>query len=123
MLEQFEKFAGRHQGWRQPILLAMVVSAAGFFLMVIGASSEALDSWLIPVVLLMLWLLQFYSGLALFAHVPPLPEEHQPWWPRLRRRLHRGCYHLFAWFMLAVTVAWTVTSFQLLMAWLRMAAA
>jgi len=123
MLELFEKFARRHQGWRQPLLILLVVSAAGFFLMVIGASAEALDSWLIPVVLLILWLLQFYSGLALFANVPPLLDEQQPLWPRLRRRLHRGCYHLFAWFMLAVTIAWAVTSFQLLMAWLRMAGA
>jgi hypothetical protein len=121
MLELFEKFARRNQSWRRPLLVMMVLSSAGFFLMVIGAPAAQLDRWLIPVVLLMLWLLQFYSGLALFAAVPLPLEAQQPFWPRLRRLLHRASYHLFAWFMLAVTIAWTVTSFQLVMAWLRMA--
>lgn len=121
MLELFEKFARRHQNWRQPLLVMLVMSAAGFFVMVITVSSATLDDWLIPVVLLMLWLLQFYSGLALFAQVPALPDTHQTWSNRVRRRLHRACYHVFAWFMLLVTMAWAVTSFQLLMAWLRMA--
>jgi hypothetical protein len=121
MLELFEKFARRNQSWRQTLLVMLVLSAAGFFLMVIGAPAAALDAWLIPVVLLMLWLLLFYSGLVLFADVPSAPEMQLPLWPRLRRRLHRGSYHLFAWFMLAVTIAWTVTSLQLVMAWLRMA--
>jgi hypothetical protein len=121
MLELFEKFARRHQDWRQTLLVLLVMSAAGFFVMVISVSSATLDSWLIPVVLLMLWLLQFYSGLALFAQVPPRAEPQQAFGTRLRRRLHRACYHMFAWFMLLVTIAWAVTSVQLGMAWLRMA--
>lgn len=121
MLELFEKFARRHQDWRQTLLVLLVISAAGFFVMVISVSSATLDSWLIPVVLLMLWLLQFYSGLALFAQVPSRADPQLPFGPRLRRHAHRACYHLFAWFMLLVTLAWAITSVQLAMAWLRMA--
>src|SRR5690606_31121361 len=120
MLEQFENFARRHQDWRQPLLVMLVMSAAGFFLMVLGASAAALDLWLIPVVLLMLWLLLFSSARALFSYVPVPPESDQKFLLRLGRRLHRACYHLFAWLMPLVTIAWAVTGFQLVMAWVRM---
>lgn len=120
MLELFEKFARRHQGWRRPLLLLLVMSAGGFFALVATASSAMLDQWLIPVVLLMLWLLQFYSGLSLFAVIPPRVDMSEPWLYRLKRRLHRFCYHLFAWFMMLVTLAWALTSLQLMMAWFRM---
>lgn len=121
MLELFEKFARRHQGWRRPLLVLLVLSAAGFFALVVWASSAMLDQWLIPVVLLMLWLLQFYSGLSLFAVIPQRVDADASWPDRVSRRLHRLCYHLFAWFMLLVTLAWALTSLQLIMAWLRMA--
>jgi hypothetical protein len=121
MLEMFEKFAQRHQAWRQPLLLALVLSAAGFFAIVTLASSSVLDSWLIPSVLLVLWLLQFYSGLNLFAVVPPRADPKQAWKNRFKRRVHRFCYHLFAWFMMLVTLAWALTSLQLMAAWLRIA--
>lgn len=121
MLELFEKYARRHQGLRRPLLVLLVLSAGGFFSLVVWASSDMLDRWLIPVVLLMLWLLQFYSGLSLFTVIPPPVDAAEPWLQRTKRRLHRFCYHLFAWFMLLVTVAWGVTSLQLMMAWSRMA--
>ena len=119
MLELFEKFARRHQAWRRPLLLLLVLSAGGFFALVATASSVMLDLWLIPVVLLMLWLLQFYSGLSLFAVIPPRVNPAEPWLYRLKSRLHRFCYHLFAWFMMLVTLAWALTSFQLIFAWFR----
>ncbi|MDP3516182.1 MAG: hypothetical protein Q8S94_03350 [Pseudohongiella sp.] len=119
MLELFEKFALRHQLWRRPLLVALVLSAAVFFAIVTLASSESLDDWLIPSVLLVLWLLQFYSGLNLFAVVPAKADPKQAWHKRIQRNLYRGCYHLFAWFMMLVTVAWAVTSLQLILAWLR----
>jgi hypothetical protein len=120
MLELFEKFARRHQAWRRPLLLLLVITAAGFFALVATASSATLDLWLIPVVLLMLWLLQFYSGLSLFAVIPPRVDPAEPWLYRLKRRLVRFVYHLFAWFMMLVTLAWALTSLQLTMAWFRM---
>lgn len=119
MLELFEKFAQRHQPWRRPLLVALVLSAAGFFAIVTLASSESLDNWLIPSVLLVLWLLQFYSGLNLFAVVPAKADAKYNWRQRILRLLHRGCYHLFAWFMMLVTIAWALTSLQLIAAWLR----
>lgn len=119
MLELFEKFARRHQAWRRPLLLLLVLSAAGFFALVAVASSAMLDLWLIPVVLLMLWLLQFYSGLSLFAVIPRRPNPAEPWLQQLKSRLHRFCYHLFAWFMMLVTLAWALTSLQLIFAWFR----
>lgn len=121
MLELFEKFAQRHQAWRKPLLLALVLSGAIFFGIVTLASSSNLDNWLIPSVLLVLWLLQFYSGLNLFAVVPPKVDSKQAWKHRVKRRVHRFCYHLFAWFMMFVTLAWALTSLQLMAAWLRIA--
>jgi hypothetical protein len=121
MLELFEKFAQRHQAWRQPLLLALVMSGAVFFGIVTLVSSADLDKWLIPSILLVLWLLQFYSGLNLFAVVPPRADARLAWKLRIKRKAHRFCYHLFAWFMLLVTIAWALTSLQLIAAWLRIA--
>jgi hypothetical protein len=67
----------------------------------------------------MLWLLQFYSGLSLFAVIPARVDATEPWLHRLKRRFFRFCYHLFAWFMMLVTIAWALTSLQLMLAWLR----
>lgn len=120
MLELFEKFARRRQSWRQPLLLALVLSAGGFFALVTVAPTNMLDRVLIPLVLLILWLLLVYSSLNLFAVIPGTVDPAQPWLHRLKQSLYRLLYQLYAWFMLLVSLALVVTSLQLGMAWIRM---
>ena len=85
-----------------------------------GAPAGQQDRWLIPAVLVSVWLLLLASGLNMFARVPAMAGPEMSWWTRVKIRLHRGLYHLFAWFMLLVSLSLVVVTFQLSAAWLRM---
>jgi NADH:ubiquinone oxidoreductase subunit 6 (subunit J) len=120
MLELFEKLARRIEPFRMLIVLmfiAVCVAAAWVLLM---ASAELQDRWLIPTILALVWVLLLYSGLLLFAQVPAAKTNATRWRDRLSVKIKRGGYHLFAWFMLLVSAAVVIVTFQLSMAWIRM---
>lgn len=120
MLVLFERFATRLQGLKWPVALGLVTMILVTAWVLAGASTTLQDRWLIPAVLVTLWLILLLSGLNMFAQVPAMAGTQMSWWPRVKNRLHRGLYHLFAWFMLLVSLALIVVSFQLTAAWIRM---
>ncbi|MEX0738209.1 MAG: hypothetical protein WD071_02595 [Pseudohongiella sp.] len=120
MLVLFERFATRHQGLKWPAVLGLVIMMLVTAWVLAGASVPMQDRWLIPSVLATVWLLLLVSGLSMFASVPAMADSQMSWWHRVKTRLHRGLYHLFAWFMLLVSLSLVVVTFQLAAAWLRM---
>lgn len=120
MLVLFERFATRLQGLQWPAVAGLIIMMLITAWVLAGASAELQDRWLIPVVLVSVWLLLLASGLNMFARVPAMAEVHMSWWTRVKIRLHRGLYHLFAWFMLLVSLSLVVVTFQLAAAWVRM---
>lgn len=120
MLVLFERFATRLQGLQWPAALGLAIMLLVTVWVLAGASTALQDRWLIPAVLVTVWLLLLLSGLKLFAQVPAKAGPDMSWWARVKIRLHRALYHLFAWFMLLVSLALIVVTFQLTAAWLRM---
>ena len=120
MLELFERFAARHLGYRWPVAVALIAMLVVCLWVLVGATAALQDRWLIPAVLVTLWLLLLLSGLNLFSRVPGQAGPQASWWARVTASIHRGLYHLFAWFLLLVSVSLIVISFQLTSAWLRM---
>lgn len=120
MLVLFERFANRLQGLKWPAVAGLIMMVMITVWVLAGAPAQLQDRWLIPSVLVSVWLLLLASGLNMFARVPAMAELQAPWWSRVKARLHRGLYHLFAWFMLLVSLSLVVVTFQLAGAWLRM---
>ncbi|HDZ08635.1 hypothetical protein [Pseudohongiella sp.] len=120
MLVLFERFATRLQGLKWPTVLGLMVMLLITAWVFTGASPELQDRWLIPAVLISVWLLLLLSGINMFARIPAMATPEMAWWARVKIRLHRGLYHLFAWFMLLVSLALVVVTFQLAAAWIRM---
>lgn len=120
MLVLFERFAARHEGLKWPAVAGLIIMTAVTVWVLVGAPAGQQDRWLIPAVLVSVWLLLLASGLNMFARVPAMAESHLSWWARVKIRLHRGLYHLFAWFMLLVSLSLVVVTLQLTAAWFRM---
>lgn len=120
MLVLFERFAARHQGLKWPAALGLIIMLVITLWVLAGAPAALQDRWLIPAVLAAVWLLLLVSGLNMFARVPAMATADMSWWTRFKSRLHRGMYHLFAWFMLLVSLSLIVVTFQLTGAWMRM---
>lgn len=119
MLKRFESIARRYRMMRTPVWLAFLVMAGYCAWLLTAASVVLQDRWLIPSVLLTLWLLLSGSSLLLFAHVPGPANSGLGLLGGIGRRLQRLFFHLLAWFMLAVTLALLVVSAQLMLAWYR----
>lgn len=120
MLVLFERFAIRLQGLKWPAALGLIIMFFVTAWVLAGASVTLQDRWLIPAVLVTVWLLLLLSGLNMFARVPAMADAQMSWWARVKTKLHRGLYHLFAWFMLLVSLGLVVITFQLTAAWFRM---
>jgi hypothetical protein len=120
MLELFEKLARRIKPYRMLIVLIFIAVCAAAIWVFLMASTELQDRWLIPIILALVWVLLVYSGLLLFAQVPAADAKAKRWRDRLSVTIKRGGYHLFAWFMVFVSAAVVIVTFQLSMAWIRM---
>jgi len=120
MLVLFERFVARHQGFKWPVMLGLIIMMLVTAWVLAGASAQLQDRWLIPAVLATVWLLLLASGLSMFASVPVMADSRVSWWRRTKTRLHRGLYHLFAWFLLLVSLSLIVVTLQLTAAWVRM---
>jgi hypothetical protein len=120
MLVLFEKLAKRLRPFKILILLVLILVSGAVAWVFLGMSAEDQDRWLIPAILALAWVLLLYSGVLLFAHVPTVGDRSEVWLDRMAAKFKRGCYHLFAWFMLLVSAAVLIVTFQLSMAWIRM---
>jgi len=120
MLVLFEKLAMRLAPFKTLILLLLILVSGAAAWVFLGMSPEGQDRWLIPVILAQVWVLLLYSGLLLFERVPGVVGNTEGWFDRTVAKLKRGCYHLFAWFMLLVSASVLIVTFQLSMAWIRM---
>jgi len=119
MLKRFENLAVRYRALRIPAWLGFFIMVGVSVWLLTSASVSLQDRWLIPTVLLTVWLLLSGSALVLFAHVPRPPDSSLGLLASLGRRLQRLFFHLLAWFMLLVTLALLVVSGQLMLAWYR----
>jgi hypothetical protein len=120
MLTLFEKLAAKLHSRLTFIVAALILALALLLWVLFATSADTQDRWLIPTVLFNAWLLLLFSGARLFTHVPRPASASESWHMRTGTRIRRFFYHLFAWFMLLVSVALVTVTMQLAMAWLRM---
>ena len=119
MLVLFERIVQRSRWFRGPAFVALAAMLAVCAWVLVWAPMPVQDEWLIPTIVLTLWLLLCASTMTVFTNVPLNDYQNLGWTGKIRRKLVRFCFHLLAWFMLIVSLALLVVSFQLLMAWFR----
>ena len=120
MLEKLKDLAAKFSALRIPALILALPLMFLLAWILMTSNSRQQDIYLIPALLLFIWLLLLFSFLSLFAQVPAPAAVHQSWFNRMKAGLMRAFYYLVALFMLAVTAALLLTSMQLAGAWLRM---
>jgi len=120
MLESLQTYARRFYAARQPLLLLILATLAGLALILLFSGSHTQDMLMIPLLLLFIWVTMLFSCINLFAHVPRPANEETGWLSRLGRKLKRSVFYLFALIFLLISVGLVVTTFQLVMVWVRM---
>ncbi len=120
MLEQLKHFANTLAVLRIPSLLLAVLVLPIVVWIITASGSQSQEIYLIPAVILFVWLLFLYSFLSLFAEIPQALQGNNPWSARVRTAIKRGLYYFVAVFMLLITNALLITSLQLFGAWWRM---
>ncbi|MDT8428059.1 MAG: hypothetical protein RQ757_04750 [Pseudomonadales bacterium] len=120
LLDRLQQLAVKYVFLRRPVqwsLLPVLMLLAWLFL---SDSQQAADSYQIPVILLLLWLLTLYAFFSFFVQVPLRPDAGMPWRQRWGQRLRRAAYGVLALLMSALSLALLVISAQLVSAWIRM---
>jgi cytochrome b561 len=120
MLEQLKHFANKLALLRIPSLVLAVLVLPVLMWIITASDSPSQDIFLIPALILFVWLLLLYSFLSLFAEIPPIVPASSPWQVRAGAAIKRGLYYLVAVCMLLITNALLITSLQLFGAWWRM---
>lgn len=120
MLEQLKHFANRLAVLRIPSLVLALLVLPLLMWIIINSASPSQEVYLIPALILFVWLLLLYSFLSLFAEIPQALEGSNPWSARVRAAIKRGLYYVVAVCMLLITNALLITSLQLFGAWWRM---
>ncbi len=120
MLEQLKHVANKLAALRTPSLLLALLVMPVLIWIIAAPGSPSQEIYLIPTLILFVWLLLLYSFLSLFAEIPPVLQGSNPWSARMRATIKRGLYYVVAVFMLLITNALLITSLQLFGAWWRM---
>ncbi|ALO47661.1 hypothetical protein [Pseudohongiella spirulinae] len=119
MLVLFENLVRRTRWLKIPLLLAFLGMLGVSTWMILMAPVRVQDQWLIPTIVGTLWLLLSGSAMLAFQDIPQANYENLGWAGKIRRKLARLLFHMLAWFILIVSLALIVVSFQLMMAWYR----
>jgi len=120
MLEQLKHFANKLAVLRIPSLVLALLVLPILIGIITTSDSPSQEIYLIPALILFVWLLLLYSFLSLFAEIPRTLQGSNPWPVRVRAAIKRGLYYVVAVFMLLITNALVITSLQLFGAWWRM---
>lgn len=108
----------RRLAWlNRPLLLLVMALPVIIGLLLLSSPADGQDAWLIPSLLLFLWILLLYTGINLFADVPPPATADQPWHRRAGVSLRRGLYYILATLAVLLAVATIVTTYQLASVW------
>lgn len=119
MLTRLQRQASRFAGAAKPLLALSALVLAGIGVLLAGPSAAQREIFLIPALLVFVWLLLAFAFIQLFVSVPDLPPAGSGWLKRMSVSIRRGFYYLFAVLMLGVSIAVLVITFQLTMAWIR----
>lgn len=118
MLDKFQRVASKLIGLQFPVLLATVICAIFIVNALVVPAGGGLEAWLMPVVVLLLWLLSLYSFIALFRHVPMQANPADRFFVRVKQHVLRGFYWLFLAGFCVVVIVSVATSFRLVTVWI-----
>jgi energy-coupling factor transporter transmembrane protein EcfT len=117
MIDYLSAFS-RKVVWLQPLFFCTTVAAIFVFAyVVLSGNSADKEVYIIPCIVGLLWSLVCLVLLFAFPHVPPQPENQQRFYSRLKIRLARGCYYVFAVFFVVLSASAILLTFKLLNVW------
>lgn len=119
MLVLLENIAAVLSRVRRVIQALFLLSAVWTAWLLLAASVAVQDQWLIPGIVLTLWLLMAMSVILLFRRPATLNEETAGRWQRFRAKIGRWLMQGFAWVVIGICLALVVISLQLTMNWFR----
>ena len=104
--------------WFKPFTYLIGVGFLCLFIYTLLVSdSSAQDVYLIPSIVGILWCLIFNILITLFRVVPSKPDAKAKLFVKLKARLDRGIYYLFALIFIVLSIAVLVMSFRLFGIW------
>lgn len=101
------------------IQLGFLLAAAWTAWLLLAASVAMQDQWLIPGIVLTLWLLMAMSVTVLFRRPATLDVKTAGRWQRIRAKMGRWLMQGLAWVVIGICLALVVISLQLTMNWIR----
>lgn len=119
MLVLLENMASALSRINRLIQLFFIVSLAATAWLLIAAPVAMQDQWLIPGIVLTLWLLMAMSITVLFRRQARMNEETAGRWQRIRAKMGRWLMQGLAWLVIGICLALVIISFQLTMNWFR----
>ena len=119
MLVLLENIASVLSRINRMIQLFFLLSLAATAWLLIAAPVGMQDQWLIPGIVLTLWLLMAMSITVLFRKPAVLETETAGRWQRIRAKMGRWLMQGLAWIVIGICVALVIISLQLTMNWFR----
>ena len=117
MIDYLSAFS-RKVVWLKPLFFCTTIAAIILFAyLVLSGNSADTEVYIIPSIVGLLWSLVCLILLFAFPHVPPQPESQQRFYSRLKTRLARGCYYIFALLFIVLSTSAVLLTFKLLNVW------
>lgn len=119
MIDNFQRIAQTIQILKLPSLIVGSVCLVSFILIVLSASSDEGNRFLMPSFVGLVWAATTFSFIATFRTIPEKAEKSQGFIGRFKRGLSRAWY----WFIAVVFVGTTLTALimtgRLMSIWLK----
>ncbi len=119
MLVLLEKIASALSRIKRLIQICFLVALGSTAWLLTAAPVATQDQWLIPGIVLSLWLLMAMSITVLFRQPAQRAEELTGWWQHTRAKMGRWLMQGFAWIVIGICLALVIISLQLAMNWFR----
>ncbi len=118
MIERLQRIATFLHQFRLGIFVLGIVSLGVFSISLFETPWVNGDIWLIPGLLALCWSLALYSVIALFQHIPVKVDKSESWRIRTSNLIRRGTLWLAGFFLLLLSGALLIFSYQLLRTWI-----
>lgn len=119
MLVLLEKIASVLSRIKRLIQLCFLLALGGTAWLLTVAPVAMQDQWLIPGIVLTMWLLMAMSVMVLFRQPVPLNDDSAGWWQRTKAKMGQWLMQGLAWIVIGICLALVIISLQLAMNWFR----
>jgi len=119
MLVLLEKIASVMSRIKSLIQLCFLLALTGTAWLLAAAPVAMQDQWLIPGIVLTMWLLMAMSITVLFRQPAQVNGEPEGSWHHTKAKMGRWLMQVLAWIVIGICLALVIISLQLAMNWFR----